>query len=224
MLVNSVSFNDQDPGTTSDPHTITINNAGGSDQPLGPVSLGGLTPDAFAVSGTCAAILAAMSSCNEQVTFIPPGEGDFSATMDVVDPQGNLLASVNLTGHGGTGTPNVSITPDLINFGSVKIGDSSDDSVTLTNNGTAAVNIASVDLNPEDDAYAISGDCSGPLQAGASCSVDITFSPADASYHDTTMYVTDDRDNTVGTVDLFGAGYDPSAINLPRRRGPLAEG
>lgn len=64
-LTNALDFGDQDPGTTSDPQTVTLSNEGGGDQPLRPVAIGGANPDAFAAGGTCVDNLASVSRCDE---------------------------------------------------------------------------------------------------------------------------------------------------------------
>ena len=217
-LVDSLTFSDQDPGTTSDPQTVTLSNEGGSDQPLGPVTIGGANPDAFAASGDCANNLASVSRCNEEVTFTPPSAGDYSATLEFVDPQGNIIASVDLSGHGGTSTPDVAIDPAQLDFGSVNVGDSSSNFVTLTNNGTAAIGAVSADLSLDDGSYALSNNCSGGIDAGTNCTVDVTFTPPDNSAHNTTLTLSDDQGNTLGSVAIFGQGYDPSSNHLRHRR------
>lgn len=131
-----------------------------------------------------------------------------------MDPQGNTVVSVNLSGHGGTSTPDVTISNSSLDFGSVNVGDSSNNFVTLTNNGNASIGAVTADLSPDDGSYSISNNCSGGITVSASCNVDITFTPPDNSAHDATLTLTDDQGNSLGSVDIFGSGYDAAGNHL----------
>src|SRR5215831_17555606 len=103
-----------------------------------------------------------------------------------------LLISVSFLGTVGCGvnvrafsTPagNTSLvaTPASVDFGSVSVGDSADQKLTLANNGSEAVQITT--LNVSNSAFSVNGQGTLPvsLAAGKSLSINVHFSPKDST-------------------------------------------
>jgi hypothetical protein len=78
----------------------------------------------------------------------------------------------------GTGTF-LKVSPPQINFGSVRIGKSSNPSkITLTNTGTSSLTVASISITGSNVGdFSQSNGCTTPLKKNGSCSVSVTFSP-----------------------------------------------
>jgi hypothetical protein len=74
----------------------------------------------------------------------------------------------------------VGFNPSSLNFGTVKVGHSSTQSVTLSNPGTTALNITNVSVtgpNAPDFAKNSTG-CPGSLAPNTSCTISVTFTPS----------------------------------------------
>jgi uncharacterized repeat protein (TIGR01451 family) len=139
----------------------------------------------------------------------------------------NMVPSGGSLSLDGTGVPKVVISytaPDTVNpssldFGSQPIGSvSSAKTVTLSDNGTASINVTSVGIsgaNPGD--FAISSDaCSGQTVApsGGSCTVQLTFAPIATGARAATLSFNDDADDSPQTVALSGTGTTLADVKL----------
>ena len=120
-----------------------------------------------------------------------------------VDSTGNSLITISYT------VP-VSVSPSSIDFGSQAIGSTSAArTVTLSNSGSAAIAVASVDLvgvNPGD--FAISADgCSGKsVAAGGQCTVQVAFAPTATGARSASLRIVDDGSDGPRLVSLAGVG------------------
>src|SRR5206468_3989059 len=79
--------------------------------------------------------------------------------------------------------------------------------VTLSNSGNAAVSITTLTIigtNPGD--FAQTNNCGSSLAAGASCSINVTFTPAAVGTRTATLQVSDSAANSPQTASLTGTG------------------
>ena len=108
-------------------------------------------------------------------------------------------------GCGGGGVPGASLSTTKLSFGKVVIGQTSvAKSVTLTNNGTATLNISSITASGD---YAISNNTCGPtLNAGASCTVSVKFTPTAKNTRKGTLTFNDNAPSSPQIVALTGVG------------------
>jgi hypothetical protein len=115
----------------------------------------------------------------------------------------------------------VTVSPTSLNFGNVNVGTTSPAQVvTLTNNSTTSVAVASIAIVPGSPAasatdYAITSAstcAAGTLAAGASCTVSVTFDPSVASAETATLVFTDSDSTSPQTVALSGNGV---AVTTP---------
>src|SRR3989441_990221 len=95
--------------------------------------------------------------------------------------------------------------------------------VTLTNSGTATLSITSIvlaGLNPGDFAIAAGTTCTNAatVVAGASCLVNLTFTPTAASARTATVTITDDAPGSPQSVSLAGTGIIPPVTLAPANR------
>ncbi len=176
--------------TTASPVTFTSISA----------SAGDYTP-----TGTCpppGSTLAPNASCTIQVTFNPAAAGTRTAILSVVTSATTLPLTVQLTGI-GTASKLV-ITPSSLAFGSVAVGAPSNLSLTLQNNGTAAVN--NIALTATGD-YAVTTPCpQTTLAAGATCTVQVTFLPTAVGSRPGVLTVSSSDPSSPATIPLSGAG------------------
>jgi len=93
---------------------------------------------------------------------------------------------------------------------------SSSQSITLTNSGTAALNISSSRITDTDGGYfSQSNRCGARLAAGANCSLDLTFKPSAGGTRTATLSIMDNAIGSPQTVSLSGTGLDFSLTTAP---------
>ncbi|MGA7155460.1 MAG: choice-of-anchor D domain-containing protein [Acidobacteriaceae bacterium] len=97
----SLSFSNQNTGTTSAAQMVTLSNPGTATLDITSISIGGANASDFAISSnTCGATLAASANCSISVTFAPPAISNYTATLSVAD---NATDSPQTTTLGGSG-------------------------------------------------------------------------------------------------------------------------
>ena len=100
--------------------------------------------------------------------------------------------------------PALSLTPSSINFGAQIVDTiSAEQPVTLSNTGTAALNISGIETSGD---FAQSSTCSSILAAGATCTIDITFTPTDTGQRMGDLTVNSNATSSPDIVDLSGTG------------------
>jgi hypothetical protein len=130
---------------------------------------------------------------------------DFSIfALDTAD----TLASndVMATVESGNGTAGVSFSPTNLNFGNLQTGTSATQPVTLTNTGTATLQITQIDLTNNAGAFSLNNPCPTSLAVGANCTVSVTFTPTQAGAQTATLSVTDNAAGSPQGVPLSGTG------------------
>lgn len=141
-------------------------------------------PRQFALMGQACGALAPNASCNFTVAFLPLTNGDMTGTIFAQGTPSDGSATLNglayLEGYGnGQAALEISgnIIPgqNLLNFGQVSSGQSSSQTVTLTNVGTGVLTIRRM---TSQWPFLVSADtCTTTLAVEASCTVTITYSP-----------------------------------------------
>ena len=164
---------------------MTITNTGASAQAVNFV----MSAD-FSETDLCGGSIAAGKSCTVNLFFTPTVVGSISGAASIVDNSNNLLAFVGLT---GTSAASVSVSPTSIGFTGGTVGSQSAPKIFNISNTTASnsVNVTSVTTNVTD--YQIdTGTClSGPLAAGASCTVTVQVTPTSATDNGAIIVTTD---------------------------------
>jgi hypothetical protein len=206
----SVVFGNQSIGSTSAAQTVTLSNTGTAILNIQTVALTGASPSNFAIASgsTCTngATVAPNGSCVIQMTFTPTGLATVSATVGITDNAGDSPETISLSGT-TTATPLVSLTPSSITFPAQYVGTSGlPQSVTVTNNGNAALSITSVTASPAD--FAMLNACGSSLAAGASCAVGVFFDPTAGGTRPGTLTINDNAPGSPQTVALTGNGED----------------
>src|SRR2546422_10943 len=184
---------------------------------LSSIVLAGLNPGDFAIAAgtTCTngATVVVGASCLVNLTFTPTAYSARTATVTITDDAPGSPRSVSLAGTGIV--PAVTLAPTNLAFGTQRLSTTSPvQTVTLTNSGTATLSITSIvlaGLNPGDFAIAAGTTCTNgaTVVAGASCLVNLTFTPTAASARTATVSITDDAPGSPQSVSLPGTGVRP---------------
>jgi phospholipase C len=175
LSLPSINFGNQVVGVTSAPVVVTLTNNNTTSltitrvQPNNPP---------FSQSNTCikSSPLAPGASCTVSVSFKPTVAGPVPGTLTLTDNDVTKTQVVNLTGFGTS----ASSSTTTLAFGSVPVGSSSAAMpVTITNKSTAALPIDSIAIGGVQDfgEFTQTNNCPASLGAGASCIVNVTFSP-----------------------------------------------
>ncbi len=120
------------------------------------------------------------------------------------------IGSFVFSNCGGGGTPAVTLSATKLSFPKTVIDvTSKPKSVTLTNTGTATLNISSITASGD---FAISNKtCGATVSAGASCAVSVTFKPTARGARQGNLTFTDNAPTSPQIVALAGTG---TAIKL----------
>ncbi|HTS11879.1 MAG TPA: choice-of-anchor D domain-containing protein [Candidatus Limnocylindrales bacterium] len=228
-LPASLNFGNQLEGTTSDTQIVTLTNTSSAPLEIDTVTEGGPNWTSFPPgSGTaCHAqqTLAAQAACAVPVEFAPTTTGPLQAEFDIqyhVQGLSEQQLTIPLTGIGQPPAPLASIQPSTLTFGTVSDGATgSTQVVTLTNTGSAALNLTSIRItgtNVADFGILTTGSSpcpasSGSLAINASCTVGVQFAPQSSGAKSAALSFTDNATGSPQSVPLAGTGQS-SAIQI----------
>ena len=123
--------------------------------------------------------------------------------------------SVTLTetvGSTAPSSPQGTISPTSLGFGSVTTNtSSSSQTVKITNTGAATLNISGASISPSQ--FAVSGPTSTSIAPGSSASYNVTFSPTAVSAYTGTLSFSTNSATAVPAVTLSGTGADQTGTN-----------
>ncbi len=209
----SAAFGTQGNGITSLAQAITIQNTGTAPITLTNFAVAGTNAGDFSIaSNSCGTTLAAATSCTVGVTFTPSASGARAAALTITDDATGSPQSVTLNGTGGGSQKTLEVT-QAVAFGLVNLGVASNGgSVTLTNTGSASVNLSAYAITGANAAdFAItSNQCttsySNVLTSTSACYFIVTFTPSAAGLRTATLQISSDASGSPQTVQLSGTG------------------
>ncbi|MGH2719865.1 MAG: choice-of-anchor D domain-containing protein, partial [Actinomycetota bacterium] len=205
----SLDFGSVNVGSTSGPLAEVITNIGSAPLSVTSDTLSGTDPTEFSfVSDACTGqMIDPGATCEIDLQFQPTGAGAAAANLVITDDAGDSPQSVGLSGTGVT-TAGVSLSPNPVTFPDTQVGATSGSmSVTVLSNGSAALVVSSVDIAGTDPGdFAASNGCSGSINGGESCSIDVTFTPTASGARTATLEVSDNAPGSPQTVVLNGNG------------------
>lgn len=232
----TLSFADQLVGGAGATGTITLTNPG-----TAPLTISALTAsDDYSVGATsCAAALpatlAAGASCTVQVGFSPSAGGDRPGLLTVVSDVPGGPYAVGLAGAGLA--PQLSLDVTGLDFGGQAQGTSTvSRTVTVANRGGAPLSLTDIGVSGASFGRA-GGSCPtsfpATLAASATCTVQVSFSPAAAQSYSGALSITSAAPGGPASVSLAGVGtagpaasplLSPAALTFADRVLPAATG
>jgi hypothetical protein len=190
------------------------------------VTINGVNPSDFAETDNCLGSIAVGASCTITVTFTPGAAG--TRTGNVVIVNNNDSAStikVPQSGTGFVGQPAVSLSPNMLAFSAEAVGTSSSPQMaTLTNSGTAALNIQTVAIAGGGDFVIGSGTtCANgsSVAVGGSCVIQVAFSPTTPGQKSAAVTITDNAGDSPQQISLAGTSisgalsFSPTTVSFP---------
>jgi hypothetical protein len=196
-----LSFPQQLVGTTSAPQNVTLTNTASTALSISSMSVS----SPFQLSGgtTCATSVAPGANCTLSAVFQATAEGSKTGLLSILDSASIKPQVIELSGAGTV----ISLSPTQLTFPPQKVGTkSAPQTVTVTNTGTTAVSVSSVDIaggNSRD--YSQINTC-GSLGAGTSCTVAVTFMPGEKGTRTSTLEINDNGGGSPQGVPLTGTG------------------
>ena len=162
--------------------TITVTNNGGQAVSFNSV---GVNDDWHfpTFAGCFGTTLAPGASCTQTPRFSPQTEGQHNGLLNLGwnDPSGrNGTITVPLV---GVGTPEFTAAPSPADFGTVAVTSFSDQTITVTNNGTRTISFNSVSVNDDWHFPTFAGCFGTQLAPGASCTQTPRFQPDNEGQH-----------------------------------------
>jgi hypothetical protein len=205
---NSIGFGNQMVGTTSNVQMVSLSNTGTATLTIASITITGANAGDFAQTNACGGSVAAGANCSISVTFKPTATGNRSASVTIAD---NATGSPQIVALTGTGvTPALMLSPTSINFpGQLVTAASAAQNVTLTNNGGATLNIASITLTGANSGdFSQTNTCGASVAAAANCTISVTFKPTATGNRAASVSITDDASGSPQTIALTGTGTD----------------
>ena len=198
---------------------LVLSNNGAMDLTISMLTLTGAN---FTVSGiSTPKAISAGQSATVTIAFAPASTASVTGSLAIVsnDPT-NPTFTVPLSGTGSsTATGQLTAVPANIAFGTIAVGNSSKQSVVITNSGNAPVNISSVTAS--GTAYSVSGlPTPATLNPSASATLTATYAPAAVGNASGSIAVVSDASNSTLTIPLAGTGaqtglsISPSTFNF----------
>ncbi|HXJ96314.1 MAG TPA: choice-of-anchor D domain-containing protein [Terriglobia bacterium] len=207
LSVPSLTFASQAVGTTSAAQAVTLTNTGTAALSITSISITGTNPGDFAQTNTCGTSVAAGANCSISVTFTPAASGTRSASISIADNATGSPQTVTLTGSGtGASTPAVTLAPASLTFTGLAVGTpTAAQTVTLTNSGGATLSITSVSITGTNSGdFGQSNSCGTSVAAGASCIINVTFTPLALGIRTASVSIADNATGSPQTVALTG--------------------
>jgi len=202
-----LQYSTQQVGSTSQPQTVLLRNMGSASMSISSITTNG----DFAQTNNCGTSVPAAGSCTFSVTFTPTAVGLRSGAVVIQDDAAGAPHVINLSGEGSGAV--VALSPASLSFPSSQVGTTSGaQAVTLTNNGNATLSISAIQVAGN---YSQTNNCPATLPSGASCAINITFSPTSAGARNGTLSISDSASDSPQALSLTGTGADFSLASSP---------
>ena len=201
---NSLSFGNVMVGSTSGAQTVALTNSGTSTVSLSQLNVTGA---GFSISGLSLPLsLAAGQSVSLSVGFTPTAAGSVLGSVSVVSNASNSPATISLSGAGVQ--PQISVVPSGVSFGNVTLGLTNTQTMTLSNPGSATLNVSQATVTGAG--FALSG-LTLPLAIapGQSSAFTVSFTPATASSATGSLSLVSNAPSSPTSIALSGTGVAP---------------
>jgi hypothetical protein len=173
----SADFGSQPVGFNSAPQTFVWTN--NSTFPSS-VTLLTASGDFNVASNNCSSV-AAGASCQINVVFNPTAVGARTGTLTVGSSGSTLTASLT-----GTGIPDLVLSTTSLTFGSVDVGASTTQVLTVTNSASGPVAVPALVTTGD---FSVATTCGSQIASLASCQIKVTFTPTTTGARNGTLAV-----------------------------------
>jgi uncharacterized repeat protein (TIGR03803 family) len=212
LAPTSLSFTNQLINTSSPAQTITVTNSGKANLVFGPnaVTISGGQASDFAVSTDLCSGMTVVpnAACTVSVTFTPAVAATDTATLNVFDNSVTSLQAAGLTGIGVlANSPVIALSPQSLTFAAqLAATTSSQQTITLTNTGTATLNLT--DIVSTTTNFTQTNNCGSSVGVGMSCTIIVTFTPGAGGPLTGFISINGNAPAGAASVNLSGTGED----------------
>jgi hypothetical protein len=169
----------------------------------------------FTGSSTGAITMTVPAGINNYALVLPSGGGITGYYLCIGSVAGAISPLAHCPASGGTGAPLISFSPQSLSFGSLTVGNTTQQSVLMTNTGNAQLTFSTPAVSISDAASADYAVATSPvstctngssLAGGATCKLYLSFIPSVVGERDATLNVSDNVTGSPQAVPLTGAG------------------
>jgi len=204
LSASSLNFGILQIGLTSATQAITVTNVSSHS-----VNFKSVTDTGdFPISNACPTTLSAGQNCTIAVSFEPTAVGTRKGVVTLKDNSpGSPTQAIALTGIGATNA--ITPLPGSLIFPNTLPGTTSLPlSITLYNDGSAAVSKIALGISPADRTFTQTNNCPSTLNPNSSCVIQVFFTPPSSGKFTATLVVTDSDRSSPQTASLSGVGLD----------------
>jgi hypothetical protein len=202
LSTDNLNFGNQNVGFSSSPQVITLTNTGKSAVSITSMAL----TFGYTETNTCGSKVAAGKSCTISVTFKPTQVQPYAGTLTITDSDPTSPQTITLNGA-GTGSPAVKLSVHSLAFGGVVYETpSAGMNVTITNTGTAALNVSAVNFTGANANDFTASGCSQPVAVNGTCTVTVVMTPTIVGSIAATLSLVDNASTSPQTLNITGNG------------------
>jgi hypothetical protein len=209
---SALSFGKQVYQKASAAQTFTLTNFATTPLSITSIAVTGTDPGDFTQTNTCGTAVDSNASCSITVTFTPAGIGVRSASITITDNATGSPRNVPLL---GTGITAIAASPASLTFPPANVGTTTVEAVTITNSSTVAIPVISFTLSGANASdFAQTNTCGSSLAGGASCDVNVAFTPAAGGTRSAILSIAHGDPASPLTIALSGTGSSGAAVIL----------
>jgi hypothetical protein len=136
-----------------------------------------------------------------------------TSPITITGMSGSLTNTTTLSLTVSNLAPAVGLSPTSLAWGKVVVGETSaGKTVTVSNTGSATLNISSITTSGDFALAAATKPCGSTLAVGKTCQIKVTFTPTVVGVETGTLTINDNASNSPQTVALSGTGGIPAAL------------
>jgi len=184
--------------------SVTLTNTGNSAVSISQVNVAGT---GFTLNGSAPLVtLSVGQAASFSVSFTPTVAGNATGSASVVSTAANSPLSISLAGVGVQ--PQISVVPGSVSFGTVTVGQTNSQTITLSNPGTA--NLTVTQSAGPGTGFGLTG-LAFPLTLapGKSTTFTVSFTPTSGTNSSSSLTLVSNAPNSPTTIPLSGTGLAP---------------
>src|SRR6266852_2759028 len=197
--------------------TITLSNSGTASVTISAASASGA---GFGIAGlTVPATLNAGQTTSFTASFAPTSASSSTGSVSITSNAPGSPLTIPLSGTGTAAQPQLTINPAGVSFGSVNVGATATQTVSLANSGNAALTISQA--TPSGTGFSLTGlTLPQTINAGSSISFTAQFLPASIGSASGNISISSNAPGSPAAVALSGTGVqgtltaNPSSFNF----------
>jgi len=206
LSVVSISFPNENIGSTSPSQQVTLTNTGLKTLLLSSIAVTGPNASSFGFLNNCGTYIAVGASCTIHGHFAPTTGGPLNASITITDNAADSPQSIALSGTGAV--PIATLSATSISFPNENIGSASpSQQVTLTNTGWKTLLLSSITVTgPNASSFDFANSCGTYISVGASCTIHGHFAPTATGPASATITIIDNAADSPQTIAIGGTG------------------